>query len=71
MTNSTDRLNPCPFCGCTMRIVSNRDTHKLRGDHDEDCFFADDEDQAEVYATDAGKHWVLTAWNRRHGASHD
>ena len=36
-------LKPCPFCGCSMRLESNRDWHRIVGDHALECAFTDSE----------------------------
>jgi hypothetical protein len=56
---------PCVFCGCTMRIFSNRDWHHLQGDHEDDCPFDGDEDTMCVPATIESHAWMIAAWNRR------
>lgn len=59
-------LLPCPFCGVEMHFNSNRDWHRIDGDHLPDCVFSDVEDAAMmVPATKDGKAWAVTAWNRR------
>ena len=57
-------LKPCPFCGTQVFIRSNRDTHKLAGDHKEDCFFGEDHIM-ETPATDEAKQQIINFWNKR------
>ncbi|HIE1839336.1 TPA: Lar family restriction alleviation protein [Pseudomonas aeruginosa] len=38
-----EELKPCPFCGCSMRLVSNHDWHRIVGDHSAECVFLDSE----------------------------
>ncbi|MCY0332980.1 Lar family restriction alleviation protein [Pseudomonas aeruginosa] len=38
-----EELKPCPFCGCSMRLESNRDWHRIVGDHSAECVFLDSE----------------------------
>ena len=57
-------LKPCPFCGGIVHIESNRDTHKLVGDHTDDCFF-DDDTMMEGPAIDSAKHQMIQFWNKR------
>lgn len=69
MTTSTEEgkieLLPCPFCGCKVRIESNRDSHKLLGDHDEYCIWADDDWVIHAPATDYALGAMYETWNRR------
>lgn len=62
---------PCPFCGCQMRIRSNRDWHHLEGDHDGHCVFSEDDPTMSVPATPEQLPWMLNDWNRRHNASNE
>ncbi len=58
------QLLPCPFCAGPVRITSNRDWHKLTGDHTPDCVF--DEDYVTmVPANNDSLEWLVAAWNRR------
>lgn len=60
-----NELKKCPFCGCDMRIESNRDWHRLWGDHYEDCFFPSTDENCMVPAADESKKWMIDTWNRR------
>jgi hypothetical protein len=63
-TKPAAALERCPFCGCQARIESNRDWHKLKGDHDDDCvFFA--EEMMVVPATEDQLQAMIKDWNRR------
>ena len=56
-------LLPCPFCGCSMSIESNRDWHHLGGYHDENCVLSD---FVVTYAADDEQRELLVAdWNTR------
>lgn len=59
-------LKPCPFCGCSMRIVSNRDWHRLFGDHGKKCVFTDNETMV-VPASDDQLLLLMADWNTRAG----
>jgi hypothetical protein len=58
-------LKPCPFCGCAMRIESNRDWHRLKGDHDEMCLFDADSEIGTMPATEEDRLTMVEYWNRR------
>jgi len=58
-------LEACPFCGCDMRIESNRDWHKLRGNHAEGCVFSEDAPVMTVPATDCQLEVLVHDWNTR------
>ncbi len=58
-------LLDCPFCGCKMRVESNRDWHKLYGDHDEYCIFNATEPVSAVPAHYAQMSAMIRDWNRR------
>lgn len=58
------QLKACPFCGCSMSVRSNRDWHRLVGDHDEQCVFVEEETMM-VPATDEQLAVVVADWNRR------
>lgn len=62
--SSAPELLPCPFCGGAARIESNRDWHKLRGDHDDDCVFVEPV-TLQVPATDEQLAALVADWNRR------
>jgi hypothetical protein len=59
------QLKPCPFCGVEMHIKSNRDTHKVLGDHADNCIFDLDDATAEYFATDDALGHLIENWNRR------
>jgi hypothetical protein len=58
-------LLPCPFCGGEARTTSNRDWHRIRAHHAEDCFLDSEDDDGMVPATDEDRAWLVSAWNRR------
>jgi hypothetical protein len=62
-TESVELAN-CPFCNCAMRISSNRDWHRLQGDHDDSCIFIE-EDTLVVPATAEQRATMVADWNRR------
>lgn len=55
----------CPFCGCAMRIESNRDWHRLKGDHSEECIFDADSEIGTMPATEEDRLTMAEYWNRR------
>lgn len=61
---SSEELKPCPFCGCHMRMWSNRDWHRITGEHDEQCVFLEEETIL-VPATDDQRAVAIADWNRR------
>lgn len=61
---SADLLT-CPFCDCSMSVSSNRDWHRLVGEHDDACFFAVDADMLIAPATDDQLATLVSDWNRR------
>jgi hypothetical protein len=63
--NEAAELKPCPFCGCAMRIESNRDWHRLKGDHDEMCLFDADSEIGTMPATEEDRSTMVEYWNRR------
>ncbi|ESH90753.1 hypothetical protein B551_0222545 [Cupriavidus sp. HPC(L)] len=56
-------LQPCPFCGCAMRVHSNREWHYAVGQHDDGCLLVDSDFR--FPANDAGRADLLETWNRR------
>lgn len=56
-------LKPCPFCGCAMRVHSNREWHYAVGQHDDGCLLVDSDFR--FPANDAGRADLLETWNRR------
>jgi hypothetical protein len=63
-TEMVSELRPCPFCSAAMRVESNRDWHRVMGDHTEECVFTDSETMM-VPATDAQRSIMVADWNRR------
>jgi hypothetical protein len=63
--NEAAELKPCPFCGCAMRIESNRDWHRLKGDHGDECIFDADTEIGTMPATDEDRLTMVEYWNRR------
>ncbi|MGK0129663.1 Lar family restriction alleviation protein [Pseudomonas aeruginosa] len=59
-----DELKPCPFCGCSMRLESNRDWHRIVGDHALECAFTDSETMV-VPATKEQRDIAVSDWNAR------
>jgi hypothetical protein len=57
-------LKPCPFCNCKMALESNRDWHRIVGEHDEECMFLERE-TCMVPATDDQLAIAVNDWNRR------
>lgn len=57
------KLAPCPFCKAAMRVESNRDWHRIVGDHDDQCFLTD-RDTVMVPATDEQLALAVRDWNR-------
>ncbi|WP_416406556.1 hypothetical protein RCH27_08860 [Paracidovorax citrulli] len=64
---STDTtLAPCPFCGGAMWVQSNRDWHRLFGDHDDDCVWGQDDDAVMMVPAQPDQLAAMVhAWNRR------
>ncbi|MEV1484475.1 Lar family restriction alleviation protein [Pseudomonas aeruginosa] len=59
-----DELKPCPFCGCSMRLQSNRDWHRIVGEHALECAFSDSETMV-VPATKEQRDIAVSDWNAR------
>ncbi|MER0808975.1 Lar family restriction alleviation protein [Pseudomonas aeruginosa] len=59
-----EELKPCPFCGCSMRLESNRDWHMIVGDHALECAFTDSETMM-VPATKEQRDIAVSDWNTR------
>lgn len=57
-------LKPCPFCGCSMHLESNRDWHMIVGDHALECAFTDSETMM-VPATKEQRDIAVSDWNTR------
>ncbi|HBP0869558.1 TPA: hypothetical protein L5R06_003956 [Pseudomonas aeruginosa] len=60
----TEELKPCPFCGCSMRLVSNHDWHKIVGDHSAECVFLDSETMM-VPDIEDQREIAIADWNAR------
>nr|WP_310615825.1 hypothetical protein [Pantoea cypripedii] len=60
---SNDELKPCPFCGGCAWIESNRDWHRLKADHGENCFIGEHEPM--YPATDEQRRYLVQDWNQR------
>ncbi|HIE1771655.1 TPA: Lar family restriction alleviation protein [Pseudomonas aeruginosa] len=59
-----DELKPCPFCGCSMRLVSNHDWHRIVGDHSAECVFLDSETMM-VPDIEDQREIAIADWNTR------
>ncbi|HDQ4479376.1 TPA: Lar family restriction alleviation protein [Pseudomonas aeruginosa] len=59
-----EELKPCPFCGCSMRLESNHDWHRIVGDHSAECVFLDSE-TVMVPATQDQREIAVADWNAR------
>lgn len=57
-------LAPCPFCNAAMSVESNRDWHRIVGDHDDQCVITD-RDILMVPATDEQLALAVRDWSRR------
>ncbi|WP_079388270.1 hypothetical protein [Pseudomonas aeruginosa] len=57
-------LKPYPFCGCSMHLESNRDWHRIVGDHALECAFTDSETMV-VPATKEQRDIAVSDWNTR------
>ncbi|HCL4145413.1 hypothetical protein CAY96_14745 [Pseudomonas aeruginosa] len=60
----TEELKPCPFCGCSMRLVSNHDWHRIVGDHSAECVFLDSETMM-VPDIEDQREIAIADWNTR------
>lgn len=66
--NGSDNLAPllgCPFCGGAMTVQSNRDWHRIVGQHDEQCPFDVGDPAITVPAEQQALAWAIETWNRR------
>ncbi|EMV7745822.1 Lar family restriction alleviation protein [Pseudomonas aeruginosa] len=59
-----EELKPCPFCGCSMRLVSNHDWHRIVGDHSAECVFLDSETMM-VPGIEDQREIAIADWNAR------
>lgn len=59
-----EELKPCPFCGCSMRLESNHDWHRIVGDHSAECVFLDSETMM-VPAIKDQREIAIADWNAR------
>ncbi|EIU4871602.1 Lar family restriction alleviation protein [Pseudomonas aeruginosa] len=59
-----EELKPCPFCGCSMRLESNHDWHRIVGDHSAECVFLDSETMM-VPAIKDQREIAIADWNTR------
>ncbi|WCW05349.1 Lar family restriction alleviation protein [Pseudomonas aeruginosa] len=59
-----EELKPCPFCGCSMRLVSNHDWHRIVGDHSAECVFLDSETMM-VPDIEDQREIAIADWNAR------
>ncbi|HIF4017841.1 TPA: Lar family restriction alleviation protein, partial [Pseudomonas aeruginosa] len=57
-------LKPCPFCGCSMRMESNHDWHRIVGDHSAECVFLDSETMM-VPGIEDQREIAIADWNAR------
>ncbi|MCK5643880.1 MAG: hypothetical protein KAJ19_23995 [Gammaproteobacteria bacterium] len=69
--NTQEDLATCPFCGTEMYIESNRDWHRLKGDHDDECVFEIKEEAMTVSATKENLAWMIAVWNRRSASNNE
>lgn len=65
MTTPQQVLKPCPFCGCEIRLESNRDWHRLQGDHSDNCPFEGGDETLMSPATDEQLELLYRDWNTR------
>ncbi|CAL5244198.1 Lar family restriction alleviation protein [Pseudomonas aeruginosa] len=59
-----EELKPCPFCGCSMRLESNHDWHRIVGDHSAECVFLDSETMM-VPDIEDQREIAIADWNAR------
>ncbi|MFG8076942.1 Lar family restriction alleviation protein [Pseudomonas aeruginosa] len=59
-----EELKPCPFCGCSMRLVSNHEWHRIVGDHSAECVFLDSETMM-VPDIEDQREIAIADWNAR------
>ncbi|HCE6815785.1 Lar family restriction alleviation protein [Pseudomonas aeruginosa] len=59
-----EELKPCPFCGCSMRMESNHDWHRIVGDHSAECVFLDSETMM-VPDIEDQREIAIADWNAR------
>ncbi|HHF0751340.1 Lar family restriction alleviation protein [Pseudomonas aeruginosa] len=59
-----EELKPCPFCGCSMRLESNHDWHRIVGDHSAECVFLDSETMT-VPDIEDQREIAIADWNAR------
>lgn len=59
-----EELKPCPFCGCSMRLESNHDWHRIVGDHSAECVFLDSETMM-VPDIEDQREIAIADWNTR------
>lgn len=64
MTEKTQELKPCPFCGGQAMIRSARSWHYLDADHDSNCIF-EVGSAIQVPASDEQRELLISDWNRR------
>ncbi len=60
----TEELKPCPFCGCSMRLESNHDWHRIVGDHSAECVFLDSETMM-IPDIEGQREIAIADWNAR------
>ncbi|AXH43507.1 Lar family protein [Erwinia phage vB_EhrS_49] len=59
----TEELKPCPFCGGSAKIESNRDWHTLYVDHAINCII---EDCTPQYSSSTENYGLMVKdWNTR------
>ena len=63
MSDTREALEPCPLCGGAMSVRTNRDWHRLVGEHAENCLMHGFEPY--YAATPKDREALVAAWNRR------